>query len=111
MIPIQKERSELKATPQKCPGPFLNSLLIHTRYVPSAPRPIGVSSTGAERTTMRKTTKLAIPTLAKPAALRHAVRREQKARLDKPVFDPADAPRWIDKHGRFTIPHTKGKQS
>lgn len=57
---------------------------------------------------MRKTTKHALPTLAKPAALRHAVRRDQKARLDKPEFDPLDAYRWIDKHGRFTIPHTKG---
>jgi len=48
--------------------------------------------------------------LAKPSALRHAMRRDQKSkhvRDRKPDFDPRDSDRWIDKHGRFTIPHTK----
>lgn len=56
---------------------------------------------------MRKTKPTALPLLAKPAALRHAKRIEQKARFDKPVFDPRETDRWIDANGRFTIPHTK----
>ena len=51
----------------------------------------------------------------KPSALQHAMRidrtraaRQRKA-SQKPEFDPADADRWIDKHGRFTIPNSKGK--
>lgn len=67
---------------------------------------------------MRFPIKPAAQPLAKPTALKHAVRREQKARFDKPVFDPRGAggsakridretDRWIDKNGRFTIPHTK----
>ena len=45
----------------------------------------------------------------KPTAQQHAKRREQKLRYDKPEFDPAEAHRWIDRNGRFTIPHSKGK--
>lgn len=48
--------------------------------------------------------------LAKPSALRHATRiaRDAKHTRDrKPEFDPRDADRWIDRNGRFTIPHTK----
>ncbi len=56
---------------------------------------------------MRFPIKPAAQQLAKPAALKHAVRREQKARFDKPVFDPRETDRWIDANGRFTIPHTK----
>ena len=50
--------------------------------------------------------------LANPAARRHLKRLDQKRkareRETKPTFDPRDTDRWIDKHGRFTIPHTKG---
>ena len=49
----------------------------------------------------------------KPSALHHAMRidRDNAAQHRKagrkPEFDPADAERWIDKHGRFTIPNSK----
>lgn len=72
---------------------------------------------------MRILTQPTLGRLAKPSALRHAARRDQAAkhvRTDKqssvnkrdrdakPEFDPREADRWVDMHGRFTIPHTKG---
>ncbi len=36
----------------------------------------------------------------KSTAQRHATRREQKAKYDKPD-------RWTDSNGKFTVPHTK----
>lgn len=47
---------------------------------------------------------------AKPTAQQHAKRREQKLKFDKPLFNPAETDRWIDRHGRFTIPHNKGER-
>lgn len=54
--------------------------------------------------------------LAKPSALRHAMRIDRDAAAkhrrkwhDKPTFDPRDADRWIDRNGKFTIPHSKEK--
>lgn len=61
----------------------------------------------------RKTLNTPLGHLAKPSALRHAERRAQDSkhpRDRKPEFDPRDADRWIDRHGRFTIPHTKGER-
>jgi hypothetical protein len=65
----------------------------------------------------RKTLSTPLGHLAKPSALRHATRidrdeaaRHRKDRDAKPEFDPAESDRWIDRHGRFTIPHTKGER-
>jgi hypothetical protein len=61
----------------------------------------------------RKTLSTPLGHLAKPSALRHATRIDRDAkhtRDRKPEFDPAESDRWIDKHGRFTIPHTKGER-
>jgi hypothetical protein len=60
----------------------------------------------------RKTLSTPLGHLAKPSALRHAKRidRDAKhARDRKPEFDPRETDRWIDRHGKFTIPHTKGE--
>jgi len=43
----------------------------------------------------------------KPTAQRHAERLAQNAKHRKPEFDASDTDRWIDRNGRFTIPHTK----
>lgn len=43
----------------------------------------------------------------KSSAQRHADRIARDAKHAKPEFDPKDTARWINKHGRFTIPHTK----
>lgn len=49
----------------------------------------------------------------KPSALRHAMRIDRDSAAhhrkawQKPEFDPAESDRWIDKHGKFTIPKTK----
>lgn len=62
----------------------------------------------------RKTLSTPLGHLAKPSALRHAERiaRDAKHPRDrKPEFDPRDAERWIDRHGRFTIPHSKGERT
>lgn len=74
-----------------------------------APRPIGVSPTGRRTTMTRKPLTTPLGHLAKPSALRHATRIAQSAKHRKPEFDPRDADRWIDRHGRFTIPHSKEK--
>lgn len=58
----------------------------------------------------RKTLTTPLGHLAKPSALRHATRiaRDAKHPRDrKPEFDPHDAGRWIDRNGRFKVPHSK----
>lgn len=59
---------------------------------------------------MRHKLEGAFPHLAKPAAQQHAKRMDQKRKHDKPEFDPRETDRWIDKHGKFTIPHSKGER-
>lgn len=66
----------------------------------------------------RKTLSTPIGHLAKPSALRHVMRIDRDAAAahrrkweDKPTFDPREADRWIDRHGRFTIPNSKGKRN
>lgn len=43
----------------------------------------------------------------KPSARRHAERIARDAKHRKPEFDPRETDRWIDRNGKFTIPHTK----